>query len=208
MLKTLIILDWDDTLFPTNWVVKNSYNLRDSYVKMKYSYLFNQLDNKIYILLQKFLHFGEVVIITNATLNWVSTCLEILPKTQNLINNNIDVISARKSYQQFSQYIPNWKKYAFTDMYIKNYLDDKNDDNVVQNIISVGDAEYEHLALVNLYDFEGYQPKKRILKSIRFIQHPDLDTIIDQIDVLTKNINKICTLNKHIDLQFTPRPHQ
>ena len=27
--RTLVIFDWDDTLFPTSWTVKNNINLSD-----------------------------------------------------------------------------------------------------------------------------------------------------------------------------------
>ena len=34
--KTLIILDWDDTLFPTSWVLENKIDLTDPAIRAKY----------------------------------------------------------------------------------------------------------------------------------------------------------------------------
>ena len=215
MLKTLVILDWDDTLFPTNWVVRNKLNLKNPRVRTKYSYLFTRLDSCIHRLLTKFLTYGEVTIITNAMPGWIVTCLEVLPRTQDLVLDKIHVISARKLYQKKYQHVPTWKEKAFHEKYLLNYenSEDQNkkepftDDLTphTHNIISIGDAEYEHLALLNLYTAEGYQPKKRILKSIRFLSAPNFQVVIDQLDVLFGCAHKICTSRKHMELCFSDK---
>ena len=65
--ETLIILDWDDTLFPTSWLYQNKIDLSDSHIRNEYQTLFAELDNILYSLLIKLINLGKVVIVTNAS---------------------------------------------------------------------------------------------------------------------------------------------
>ena len=85
--KTLIILDWDDTLFPTSWATKNDIDLTDPDTQNKYIVSFSKLDLLLHKLLTNFLNCGTVIIVTNATLGWVLISSNILPSTQELIKS-------------------------------------------------------------------------------------------------------------------------
>lgn len=196
-LKTLIILDWDDTLFPTSWIVKNSIDLTDPKVQNRYLDLFSKLDNLIYRLLKNFLKYGKVVIVTNAMVKWVAVSTEVLPKSKKIINKNIDVISARDMYQKK---MPNdmfaWKRLIFERLVMEHFMDKHK----VENIISVGDADYEFQALVDLY--ENFKNKRRLLKAIKFLSSPTYDSLVDQLEVLNNSVSQITTSKKHLDLKF------
>ena len=142
--KTLIILDWDDTLFPTTWITTNQINLKNHIEVQKHQKYFNDVDLDLFILLRKLLQCGTVIIVTNALLNWIQISTAILPRTLAIIDK-IKVISARGDYQSKSSNPMDWKKMAF-----KRILDESS--KKVNNIISIGDAEYEYNALINLYD--------------------------------------------------------
>jgi hypothetical protein len=193
--NTLIILDWDNTLFPTTWVVRNNINLNDIESKEKHTSYFLHLDN----ILSKLLHFltkhGKVVIVTNAMPVWVKISSSVLEKTTKVLKN-IKVVSARKSYQPHFQNMMEWKKRAFKDE-VANELQTNN----TIHIISIGDAEYEYQALIDLHKWEGSQ-KNKILKSIKFLEEPTHDTLIDQLEVLHKAFPKVHETNKHLDLKF------
>ena len=45
---TLIILDWDDTLFPTNWVMKRKINLLNTSERYQYTDYFQELDRVLF----------------------------------------------------------------------------------------------------------------------------------------------------------------
>ena len=46
--NTVIVLDWDDTLFPTSWVINNKIDLTDPNNRIIYYKFFNKLDNILY----------------------------------------------------------------------------------------------------------------------------------------------------------------
>ncbi len=186
--NSLVILDWDNTLFPSTWVTQNYINLNDNNMRNKYLDTFSELDNLIATLLQLILEYSKVIIITNALPIWVKISSSVLPKTSYLLKN-IRVISARKNFQQVSSDGTEWKKLAFIAE-VEKELDIKNK----QNIISIGDASYEYNALINLYN------KNRILKSMKFLEEPTQDLLKDQIELLIDNIKNIITYNKHLDL--------
>jgi hypothetical protein len=188
--NTLVILDWDNTLFPTTWVAKNFINLNDTETRYKYLEYFSELDDLIFNLFKKILYKSRLIIVTNAMPLWIKISSSVLPKTQNLLNY-IKVISARKNFQKISSDYTEWKKLAFTDE-VKNQLNIKNK----QNIISIGDASYEYKALINLYN------KDRILKSMKFLEEPTFDILKDQLEVVFNNIDRVIDYDKHLDLVF------
>ena len=195
--KTLIIFDWDDTLFPTSWLVQNNINLSDELMRNKYIILFTRLDTLLNQLLLIATKHGKVIIVTNAVHKWIDTSLNMLPNTKRLIHNNIDIISARELYQdKYPDQMGVWKKLVF-----HNYVIEHFKTNLLQNIISVGDAEHEFNALIDLYNAQSVV-KKRILKTIRFIKNPTFDSLLDQLNVLKSSLVQIIRSKKHMDLVF------
>lgn len=192
--KTLIILDWDDTLFPTSWVTKNNIDITNPNIQR----IFINLDKLIYQILQKMITYGHIVIVTNAAEKWIEISTNVLPKTQSILTKNISVLSARDTFEKsYPAQIHVWKKLLFKEI-VNNYF--KN--HKLQNIISIGDAEYEFHALTDLYN-ENSAKKYRLLKTIRFIKEPDIDSLLDQLDVLNKTNHKIVNHKNHMDLTFT-----
>jgi len=202
--RTLIILDWDDTLFPTTWVTSNDINIRNlnmSNSKSIISY-FSHIDNELDHLLRTLLKCGHVAIVTNAMLNWINISSNILPRTSKILANknkgfDIEVVSARGTYQAQSNDPMDWKKLAFAEI-IKNSKFRK-----INNIISIGDAEYEYKALINLYDEKSDNQKGyKLLKSVKFVKYPTNHVLLDQIKVMQHAAVKVATTKTHLDLKF------
>lgn len=196
--KTLIILDWDDTLFPTSWAIKNNIDLTDIEIQNKYIVFFAKLDLLLYKFLNNLTKYGKVVIVTNAMSKWIIIATNILPNTQMLIKNKIKIISARDRHHHKhpgNGFI--WKKLIFEQLVSEYYDYCNKNKHCVQNIISVGDAEYEFQALINLDKND-----KRYLKSIRFMNNPSYDTLIDQLEVLNNSIPSVVNKKTHMDLMF------
>lgn len=191
---TIIFLDWDDTLFPTSWVMNSKINLNDE--KIKNNDIFNKLDAHITGLIEAYKKYGKVIIVTNAMKNWIRESTSILPKTYKIISS-INVISARELYQTKSNNVFDWKKNAFKKIIVSEL---GNKSKKIMNIISIGDADYEYKALVDLYGWNMQNIK--ILKAIKLINNPSYYTIIDQINVLKKAAHDICNTNKHLDWNF------
>ena len=195
--RTLIIFDWDDTLFPTTWTVLNNINIGDQNTHSKYIVYFSKLDMLLYKLLSECLRFGTIIIVTNAVLKWISIASSILPNTQKLLNKNIQIVSARDEYQEKYPDRPDiWKKMVFQDLVSKYF-----NKYPFQHIISVGDAEHEFNALTDLYN-ESSITKNRLLKTVRFIREPSFDALIDELEVLVNCIHKVLTRQQHVDLKF------
>lgn len=191
MNKALIIFDWDDTLFPTYWLFDNKIKLNNADDVKYYLLYFQELDNILVKLLKKSLQFGSVIIITNANGSWVQQSAHSLPKAYDFINRNIKVISARDMYQETHD-VYDWKILTF------NY-DIFNDVNSAQQIISFGDAEYEHNALISL---SRNRTTCKYLKLIRLVKNPSFDVILDQLNSLIKALPEICMKESHLDLIF------
>ena len=192
--NTVIILDWDDTLFPTSWVVKNNINVIDAESRWKYIPMFSDLDKTLYRLIQRLKKYGKVVIVTNALENWLNNAVTVLPRTAQLISS-VKILSARQLFQSKFNNMEEWKKQTFKKIINKEINNDQT-----LNIISIGDAEYEYKALVDLYDYN--KNNKKILKSIKLIQNPTHNILIDQLLVLYNAIPELCTSTCHIDWNF------
>lgn len=190
--NTLIIIDWDDTLYPTSWVVENSIDLTDPKTRFKYSKHFDLLDNNLSSVLKQVLELGEVIIITNALSEWIELSSSVLPKTKKCLKY-ISVVSARARYQNSSK-MTEWKKLTFVDEI------NKRSHKKYTNILSLGDAEFEHIALINLHTLKTVPHK--YLKSIKFMKTTDYLTVIEQLEMIKNSISDICKLTRHMDLMF------
>ena len=200
--NSLIIFDVDDSLVATSWIVKNNIDINNPTYKNKYIRLFKELDELLFKLFTKILKYKntKVVFVTNATKLWVYIWLEILPNTKEIVEKKVGIISARDLYKK--KYPGDgfiWKKLTFESLVMNYYMNKKGN----QNIISIGDAPFEHQATVNLY--KEFKNKIRLLKPIKMIQSPNYDEILDQLRVLYNNFNAIYTSKRHLDIKFTDK---
>ena len=193
--STLIILDWDDTLFPTSWITKNNIEINTLKNNDTVEY-FTEIDIALDKLFKTMLKCGDILIITNALINWISISTSILPRISKILKSSkIKIVSARGEYQSKSDNPMDWKKMAF-EKELNNIMKNK----LINNIISIGDAEYEYYALINLY---RDNPKNyKLLKSVKFIRYPNNYQLLDQINVLNSAIIDISMKTSHLDLKF------
>lgn len=206
--KTIMYIDIDDTIFPTFWVNQNMISLSSEESINEYKLYFIELDKTISDFLGSVLTQAEIYFVTNASLKWIKLCLNVLPKTRKIImENNIRIVSARDIYSQTLSSPTEWKINTFRDIISKvvNNLSNDSECNTILNIISIGDANYEYVALLNL---DNYLKNKNnsisyLLKSIKFIERPHFDLVIDQIQVVKRNINSIINKVSYVDLKFS-----
>jgi hypothetical protein len=176
--NNLIILDWDDTLFPTSRFIENKLNKSElKSIEIKLIAFFNKI-NKL----------GRIFIVTNASNSWIDTSLNNLPKFKKIIDRS-SIISAREKVSRYVDSPFLWKLSIF-----KNLVKNKK----FKSIISIGDAEYESRALASLHNNDD----KKYLKVIRCMKNPNLDILSKQLVLLTKNIENIIKQKKHIDKSF------
>ena len=195
--NTIIIFDWDDTLFPTSWTVDNSIDLSDSDTQNKFIVYFSRLDMLLYKLLMNCLkNNSNIYIVTNATIKWINISLSMLPNTKKIIDKNVKVLSARDLHQENNTKMEEWKKLTFLDIHNNKYKNYKK-----YQIVSVGDAEYEYNALINLFNQDSVS-NQRILKTVKLLKNPSFDSLVDQLEVLNSCIDKIIKRDRHLDLKF------
>lgn len=201
-MDTYFLIDWDDTLFPSSFCNKNSIDLKNPNDINNYKLFFIELDKSILILFNYLNVLGTIYIITNACIAWIKTCLEVLPQTKKFImNNKIRIMSARDIYYKITDNPQQWKINTF-----QNVIDIimNNREKEILNIISIGDAIYEYNSLLNLDNYIQivHNDNKYLLKNIKFITKPDFNEIVDELNVLTKNINNISNTFDYIDINF------
>jgi hypothetical protein len=188
--NNIIILDWDDTLFPTTWV-----NMREIKLDKNNIEIFKDLDNLLILLFKNLVNFGEVVIITNAMNIWIDTCLKVLNKTKKIIKKyNIKIISAREEYRKKTNDPTIWKIRSFKKHIKKTY----------KNIISIGDSLSEYRALIELYNSDKTTSNK-YYKTIKFINNcRNCDKLIikEQVRTINNNIKNIVYEKRNLDLVF------
>jgi hypothetical protein len=213
-LKNIFLIDWDDTLFPTSWVNSNNINIQDSSSISEYKLYFLDLDKVISNFLYSLNEKGDIFIVTNATLNWIKICLSILQLTsKTIMDNKIRIISARDLYLNKTSSPIEWKILTFRNVIIENLEKLENlKENTYLNIFSFGDAKYEYIALMNLNEYllkNEYVTEKIknnnfnfLLKSIKFMEKPTFEYIIDQIRVIEKNRDLIINKLEYVDLKF------
>lgn len=199
-LHTIYLIDWDDTLFPTTWCKRNKVDLYNSHDVERYKIYFIELDNTLEKILYKLNKNGKIYIVTNANLNWIKECLKILPYTFDFIKDkNIKILSARDLYSHKYINIMEWKKNTF-----KNVINSVIDYDKCTNIISLGDAHYEYHGLVEL-DSHIKQLNNNhcyLLKNIKFMDDPDFEHIIDQLELLYKCIDNITENLRYVDIKL------
>jgi hypothetical protein len=170
-MKTITILDWDDTLFPTSWVIKNN-NLDE--------YNFTDLDIQITKLINILIKIGNIFIVTNALPIWINRTLNVLPRTKSYIKlYNIQIRYPRLEYNitnNLHSKIP-----VFNDIYTNNSRYEP------LRIISIGDDQFEFIALKNLLRSKN----KKSLNFIWFKKQPDYTASIEQISCVCENIHSI-----------------
>lgn len=173
--NTVFIVDWDDTLFPSTWFISKQ--------KIETEQLLIKLDKYIEKLLNKMIKMGQVIIISNATLQWIQISSSMLPNASKIIKN-LKIISTRDKYKT--------KTKAFNDI-----IGTKIKFGYV-NIISMGDAEYEYDALIQLNKI----PKEKYLKAIKFAKIPNYSNVVYQLKSLIENIDNIAIIKNNLDLFF------
>eukprot|EP00696_Hemimastix_kukwesjijk_P000386 gnl/Hemi2/10563_TR3652_c0_g2_i1.p1 gnl/Hemi2/10563_TR3652_c0_g2~~gnl/Hemi2/10563_TR3652_c0_g2_i1.p1 ORF type:complete len:375 (+),score=113.03 gnl/Hemi2/10563_TR3652_c0_g2_i1:187-1311(+) len=121
LLDTVVILDWDDTLFASSWVSDNAAICGDITSTTdpfspdsKEAALFHDLEDCILDLLTRAMDAGSVCIVTNAETGWVQLSAQrYLPRIVPLLEC-VPIISARSTYEPFFPNCPTvWKVQAF-----------------------------------------------------------------------------------------------
>lgn len=190
--QTLVIFDWDDTLFPTTYLRHVGFEKIETDAKIQKA--LSKIDGSVVKLLQKAVRVGITYIITNAVKNWVEmSCEKCLPMTYKFIKSSqISVISARSEYEKLYPNEPKrWKQEAFL------VLKEKLDCSVLTNIICVGDSTAELEAAQQVCRVLDHA----ILKTIKFKQAPHLEELGKQQTVVLEKFDQIYMTSRSLTIK-------
>ena len=178
MKKHLFIFDWDDTLFPSSSL---KYNLFNTTINNRNALVY--LDHIIYYVLNYISSFGTIIIITNASKQWVNMSLKYLPKSSTIISR-LTIISAHDLYinrdNLTAQLKPiYWKLILYNKLvpFFNNYL----------SVVNIGDSLYEMNAMKSLR-YNNLFKKDIYVVQYKLQEEPNIIDMIKQFASLYKNI--------------------
>jgi len=178
MSKTVIFIDFDDTLFPTEWVQSSNININNPNETL--ISLFSDLDTLITDMVIKMTFLGDVLIVTNGSSSWVNNCLKVLPTFKQVIDNGaVSVTSARDLFQDEHDK-GQWKRLTF-QLHFNEHISDHEGRH---HILSFGDSSAEHDAVLELKNYNAKENQERIIKSIKFIEQPSLNQLVVQLQTI------------------------
>ena len=190
--NNVIIFDWDDTLLPTSFLTprgifdeKNELNQKD---QAKITKLEESVRNLLSIAITK----ADVYIITNAGEGWVQFSAEKYYPSIMEILGKIEIISARGKYEKdFPEDLKRWKIEAFLN--IKKKLND----NLITNIICLGDSVFEMEAGRILASNFIHA----VIKTIKFRENPKPEELNKQLNLVYVQFNSIFSSSKNLTVR-------
>lgn len=211
--QTIIIFDWDDTLCPSTF-------LRTS---MQYDHkgrLAVRLDEKVrseigilaeraFQLLQVAKAMGKVVIVTNAKRPWVQvSCRDFLPTLTQMIQD-VPILYAPElmkdgggTFEGFSgcrltEAKAIAMKAAVTDFYARY------PNQSWKNIVSLGDAFFEHHAIRQVVETRPQIKKACRTKTIKMLEHPTIAGMIVQLSIICGWLVKVVQADNDVDIDLS-----
>ena len=192
--KTLLIFDFDDTLFCTKYLDTFALSYQDIFtckvsLEQLNSCLAHEIKELESTILDLFTRLGQscdIVIVSNADLKWINNCLtHFLPELNDYLNENeIKIHSAKNTFSKIVKAPTDWKLKCFKkvvdDLYGEDFFYDLN-------VISIGDGKEEKKAVFNLA--KDLKLRKLRTKFIRMISFPSAASIVLQLKYLNNNIN-------------------
>lgn len=184
--QTLIVFDWDDTLLYTTFM--NHVQGR-SIPEATKSHL-TRIEETACQLLETALGLGHTFIITNAVAGWVEeSAAHYMPSLLPILQK-VRVISARTTQEaNCDGDISQWKVKAFLEM------GQEFDTDVVTNLVSIGDSNFE-LDAANIL---GKQFSKSFIKTVKLKECPLPQEHTKELDLLAPKLQAI--VEKACDLK-------
>lgn len=190
----MIIFDWDDTLLPSSWLCSEGLRLDTVEIPLKAQLKLRELEGAVTSILEHGLRNGEVIIITNAETGWVELSAQKFFPGVVTILTRLQVVSARSMYEhQFPGSPCDWKVQAFSRAVRSRFL------SAPGHVLSLGDSLHERNALHQVVSSISSVNSK----SIKFVEHPTLEQLHRQIDLVSSTFDSICYHDGNLDLMLT-----
>jgi hypothetical protein len=207
--QTAIILDWDDTLLCSTWLANNDLRLDNVYMlKHEHRQELLELEKRVQLFLERAISLASsVFLVTNAETGWVElSCERFLPGIAALLPK-VKVVSARSKYEENYPNQPcQWKVQAFREelcefirLSNETMMETEGGDAKIANVISIGDSHHEREALhIVTSEWDNI-----LVKSVKFVERPDMEVLRKQIDLIHGCIEYICQHGGDLDLMLS-----
>jgi len=195
--RTIIILDWDDTLLASSWLAVHDLRLDNpQFLEASHRTELQQLEVRVEQFLERAISLGSVLLVTNAETGWVElSCEKFLPGISQFLPK-VKVVSARSKYEERFPNQPNmWKINAFRDE-LAQALQGSSE---LANVISIGDSHHEREALHVVTS----EMDNTLVKSVKFVERPGMEVLRRQIELIHGCIEYIAQHGGDLDLMLS-----
>lgn len=192
--KTIIFLDWDDTLLCSSVLSSNGIKLDTNLTG--YPDLLRQLDElstSVINILNAAASYGEVHIVTNGETGWVQlSAQKFVPRVVPLLES-CRVLSARSTFEdRFPDSPMQWKFQAFQQNLAELY----SGPDCIKNVLSFGDSHAEREAIRAVTRGLPYTRTK----SIKFAERPSIEQLQRQLELVVNCFQYINNHEEDLDL--------
>ena len=176
---TLLLLDWDDTLFCTTHAQSGTVPQED----------LQDLTAQAVGLLTEAHELGQTIIVTNAATGWVETCVRRhMPGAEAAVRRS-GVTSARSRFERRYPGDPvAWKCAAFAEL--------KENSRCIANLVAVGDQEPEMRAVRELAALY----RTAYVKTVRFKRRPSARELATQLSLLRQKLPAIVSRQTNMNI--------
>ena len=198
--ETLMIFDYDDTLFPTSFLAQHGYKLDGPDASPEIQAILDEYSAIVEKTLLEAQRHGRVVIVTNAESGWITlTAQKFMPRLGRLLSSYLS-ISARSTYEPLGLSNPfEWKLKAFESVIFEHHEMVSVPDAVAPiNVLSFGDSIHERDAAHQVCASLSSSPL--FCKSIKFIERPDISQLTKQHVLIRDSLVKVIEHDGTLDL--------
>lgn len=193
--ETLLIFDYDDTLFPTSFLAQHGYRLDGPDASPEIQADLDEYSEFVEKSLLAASEHGQVVILTNAETGWIElTSIKFLPKLCQLLVT-FPLVSARSTYEPLGITSPfQWKLRAFESVIGDHFANLGPRFN--RNVLSFGDSVHERDAAHQVCS----KLSTTVCKSIKFMERPDVAQLTKQHSLIRECLDQIVRHEGTLDL--------
>ncbi|CAK0845182.1 unnamed protein product [Prorocentrum cordatum] len=187
---TVIVFDWDDTILPTSWL-EEAAAAAGGLERPAVQHVLAALCSAAGETLRLAETLGKVIFITNSAPGWVDqSCQHFMPQ----------LLQQMRGYDIYARptSVPIDFKVCAFQRECKSY----------RNVISVGDGDAERAASLRLkaaierkVAFGGNGQSSRLIKSVKLLDFPAGQHLIDQHAMLQAELAEVVTANSSLDLR-------
>uniref|UniRef100_A0A7S1A1R0 Uncharacterized protein n=1 Tax=Noctiluca scintillans TaxID=2966 RepID=A0A7S1A1R0_NOCSC len=197
--QTMLIFDWDDTLFPTSWLLERenmeALDTFDKYELLRYVAQFQAV-----VSIAKSV--GEVVIVTNSRPPWVDTSMDLFMKDTDTIAD-VPVFYAMDLAGGSPDLCPTQTKVQAMEAAVNAFYS-RYPGQSWKNIVSVGDAVFEQDAIREVCTGRPIHTLDRTCRTkiVKFVEQPSLGCLVEQLTLLASWLLRVVQADGDVNIDM------